>query len=141
MNSHFVKSLFIVFIVGVTSIFNCGKKEIDTAQKLADALKKEGVKYQSFEQVETKLRKVNEVIALTGDSLRIEILRIEDEMAYKTAVVAALFRLKFDKDKEDAENKLQDVFYKKPFLVMIKQEPAKGEIKQALNKIFPKKSE
>ncbi len=136
MQKKFVRSLF-VFTTYIL-LFSCSKSsKIDTAEKLANALKKQGVIFQSIEEGDTKLRKVDEITVLTGDSLRVEILRIEDETAYKTAVFAVRLRLKFDKEKEGDENKLQDIFYKKPFLVMIYQEPETGIVNRALNKIFP----
>lgn len=126
-----------IFSVSVL-LFTCSKSnKIDTVQKLADALKKQGIKFQAIEEGETKLPKVDEIIVLTGDSLRVEILRIEDETALKTAVFALKLRLKFDKDKELDEDKLQDIFNKKPFVVMIYQEPETGIVNRALNKIFP----
>jgi hypothetical protein len=135
MLNKFVRALCI-FVICIL-LFGCGKtNKIDTAEKLANALKKQGVIFNSVEEGETKLRSVNEILVLTGNSLRIEILRIENETAYKTAIFAVSARLKFDKNTEDGEDKLQDVFYKKPFLVMIYQEPETGIINRALNKIF-----
>jgi hypothetical protein len=92
-----IRPLF-VFIVYVLLFSCCKNSKIDTAQKLADALKKQGIIFQAIEEGETKLPKVDEIIVLTGDSLRVEILRIEDETSYKTAVFAVRLRLKFDKD-------------------------------------------
>ena len=123
---------------------NCQKKGIDTALKLAEALKKEGINYQTIEEVEIKLKfaKIDEEIALKGDDLWLQMFRIEDEKSYKTSVTAVVLRLGLEKEIEGEQtDKVKDIFIKKPFLVMIMQEPEDGVVKQALNKIFPKTEE
>ncbi len=69
--------LFVCLAYAVVLIVGCGTK-IDTAEKLAAALKRKGVNYQTIEQVDAKHPKVDEAIALKGDNLWVEILRIED---------------------------------------------------------------
>ncbi len=112
--------------------------------KLAEALKKEGINYQTIEEVEIKLKyaKIDEEIALRGDDLWLQMFRIEDEKSYKTSVTALMFRLAMEKEIENEQtDKVKDIFIKKPFIVMIMQEPEDGVVRQALNKLFPKQEE
>jgi hypothetical protein len=144
VSKRFVSLLFsfiaLIFLLNV----NCQNKGIDTAMKLSEALKKEGINYQTIEEVEIKLKyaKIDEEIALKGDDLWLQMFRIEDERSYKTSVTALMFRLAMEKEIENEQaDKVKDIFIKKPFIVMIMQEPADGVVRQALNKIFPKPEE
>lgn len=145
MSRGFVRVLLFSFIAYTFLLnINCQKKGIDTAVKLAEALKKEGINYQTIEDVEIKLKfaKIDEEMALKGDNLWLQVFRIEDEKSYKTSVAALVLRLGLEKEIEGEQtDKPKDVFIKKPFLVMIMQEPEEGVVKQALNKIFPKTEE
>lgn len=145
MNRGFLRSLLFSFIALIFLLnINCQKNVIDTAVKLAEALKKQGIDYQTIEEVEIKLKyaKIDEEIALRGDDLWLQMFRIEDEKSYKTSVTALMFRLAMEKEIENEQtDKVKDIFIKKPFIVMIMQEPEDGIVRQALNKVFPKPEE
>jgi hypothetical protein len=134
----FIKYLYIVIISCL--ILNCGDKTINSVDKLVKALKKNGIQYLSIEAITTdelKLTRFDEAYALHGENLWLEIYRIENEMIYKTSIAAVMLRMKFDKSEDNLSNKPHDIFVRKPFLVMIIQEPENGKTKQALQKIFP----
>jgi hypothetical protein len=137
-------SLLLFFFFALL-IVSCGKKGIDTAEQLAEALKKQGVNYQVMEEVEHKLRfaKIDEAIALKGDSLWVEIFRIENLKGYNLAVQAVKMSVIVENQMvQEPEEKIEDAFFKHPFIVVVKQEPERGFIKQILiNKIFPKTEE
>ena len=145
MTGRVIRYLISIFIACIVLIVNCGKKGIDTAEKLANALKNQGVNYQVIEKVRHKMEfaKIDEAIALKGDSLWIEIFRIENPKSYNLGVQAVQMRLIVEnKMKVEPEDKIEDAFFKRPFIIVIKQEPEKGFTKQVLmNKIFPKTEE
>ncbi len=145
MSKRFLKSILFSFITLIFLLnICCQKNGIDTAMKLAEALKKEGINYRTIEEVEIKLKyaKIDEEIALRGDNLWLQMFRIEDEKSYKTSVTALMFRLAMEKEIENEQtDKVKDIFIKKPFIVMIMQEPEDGVVRQALNKLFPKQEE
>ena len=117
----------------------CGKG-VNTANGLATALKRNGIEYQVIEPVDSnefRYAKIDEAIALKGDNLWVEILRIEDEKTYKLFVVSWLLM-------GAAETKVQqrlpgrpDIYSKRPFVIIIRQEPQKGHVKEVLKKILP----
>ena len=133
--------LFISLACAVVFILGCGTK-IDTAEKLAVALKRQGVNYQTIEQVDAKHPKVDEAIAIKGANLWVEILRIEDEKTYKLFMGMGLFLFAVEKKVEkDLPDMPVNMLSKKPFVIVIRQEPEEGAIKEALNRIFPQKDD
>ncbi|NOX96610.1 MAG: hypothetical protein GXO98_00805 [Nitrospirae bacterium] len=134
--------LFIFLAYTVVLTVGCGKKEnIDTAKKLATALKREGVNYEKIERVDTqkmKYAKMDEAIALKGNNLWVVIFRIEDKKTYEISerAVALLGRVK-GSTKKRIPNLPNNIYYKKPFIILVREEPEQGEIRQALGRIFP----
>jgi RecB family endonuclease NucS len=115
-------------------------KGLDTAAKLATALKNQGVAWTSSGPVERARvrpkRVVNEAVLLEGENLRIEVYRVEDEQWFKTAAVSLLLRRSYEA--EDSENALVDVLARHPFLVAVVEEPAERQVREAIGRIFPK---
>ena len=113
---------------------------IDTVAELAAALKNQGVAWTSSGPVERArvrpARVVNEAVVLEGESLRIEVYRVENEKWFKTAAVGLLMRRGFEA--EDSENALADVLVRHPFLVAVVEEPSERQVREAIGRIFPK---
>ena len=131
-------ALIVLFISG------CSGK-INTAERLAEALKKQNVDYNTIESINTGIMeygKINEGIVLKGPGLSIKIFRIEDKKAYTSFVTAGFLTILANKKikKLKSTEKIQ-IYCKKPFAVIVEQEPVKGQTKQSLGKIFPKKKQ
>ncbi len=138
MNNQAKNLLGLVLFVMVLGA-GCGRG-VDTANGLATALKRNGIEYQVIEPVDFddfSHAKIDESIALKGDNLWVEILRIEDEKTYKLFVVSWLLL-------GAAETKVQqrlpgrpDIYSKRPFVIIIRKEPQKGHVKEVLKRILP----
>lgn len=140
MDRQLARCPWFVFIsLTAVLILGCGK--IDTAEKLAAALKRKGIDYHTIEPVDApagRFAKVDEAIALKGDNLWVEILRIEDQRTYKLFLGSAVFLFAVEKKADkDLPGMPVNVLSKKPFLLVVREEPEKDTVKQALNKIFP----
>jgi hypothetical protein len=134
---------FIFGIYAVVLTIGCGK--IDTAEKLAAALKRKGVDYQTIEPLEApkgRFAKVDEAVALKGENLWVEIFRIEDQRTYKLFVGAGAFLFTVEKKIEkDIPDLPVTMLARKPFVIVVREEPVKDHVKQALNRIFPQKED
>ncbi len=138
MNNQAKNLLGIVLFVMILGV-GCGKG-VNTANGLATALKRNGIEYQVIEPVDSnefRYAKIDEAIALKGDNLWVEILRIEDEKTYKLFVVSWLLM-------GAAETKVQqrlpgrpDIYSKRPFVIIVRKEPQKGHVKEVLKRILP----
>jgi len=141
MSKKLAKSISSVcIIIGLSLSYGCGTR-MNTAEALALALKNEGLNYKVIESIDTsdiKYAKIDEAIALKGANLHIKIFRIEDEKTYKffagTLGLVAVFKEKFGKKTLETP---KNAFLKKPFVIVIKNEPCKGIVKQTLQKFFP----
>jgi hypothetical protein len=92
--------------------------------------------------VDVSVGKVDEAIALKGENLWVEILRIEDERTYKLFMGMGLFLFAVEKEVgKDLPDMPANMISKKPFVIVVRQEPEKGAIKEALNRIFPPKDD
>ena len=122
MNNQAKNLIGLVLFVMVLGA-GCGRG-VDTANGLATALKRNGIEYQVIEPVDFddfSHAKIDEAIALKGDNLWVEILRIEDEKTYKLFVVSWLLL-------GAAETKVQqrlpgrpDIYSKRPFVIIIRK--------------------
>jgi len=116
----------------------CG---IDSAVKLADALKNEGIGWETTGAVEPARkppRGVKEAIALQGDRLLLEIYRVEDEKLFKMAAVAVGLRRGVESGK--SEGALVDALARRPFIIAVILEPEPGSVRRAFGRLFPNRS-
>ena len=137
MNHRTTHIFFLV--LGVALTVGCGKT-VDTVDDLATALRQNGIIYRSRETVDLsqlKYAKIDEAIALKGDKLWIEIFHIPHEKTYKLfASSSVLLRAVEVKTQRKLPGK-PDVYFKKPFIIIVREEPQKGNVKKALKRIFP----
>lgn len=115
----------------------------ETAQELADALNRHGIGYTEAEPLDfsgMRFAKIDEGLRLTGEDLRMEILRIEDPRTFEMASSAGFLLRLFD-DQINESLGAPDMFVSKPFVVIIRQEPEPGETRRALQVILPEEPE
>lgn len=121
----------------------CGKK-IDSAKDLAEAFKRNGIQYRATKPVDlTQFRhaRIDEAITLKGDELSIEIFRITHEKTYKLFAASSLILTAAEKKTEQRLPGRPDIYSRKPFIIIVREEPHKGDVKKALNKILPEKDQ
>ena len=112
---------------------------VDTVARLAGALKKEGIAWETIVPIERGRGRVKAAVAeafeLAGDSLLVEVYRVEDEKFFKTAAVALMLRAGLEP--EHSENALRDVCVHRPFLLAVVEEPEERAVRRALEQVFP----
>ncbi|MFC1737279.1 hypothetical protein ACFL1X_14300, partial [Candidatus Hydrogenedentota bacterium] len=95
MKIRLMSSLAYLFLlVSLLALSSCAGKKAETATELADALKSEGIAITSTGSADTsklKKMKIDEAIILRGDSLEIEIFRIENQKHYKMFAGMGIF--------------------------------------------------
>ena len=123
----------------------CGLQRINTAEALAEALKAEGIEYLTLEPTKAPrmaYAKVDEAIAIKGENLSVEILKITDSRTYKLFLKAGVFLFAVEKKVEkDLPGMPATMLSKKPFILVVREEPEPGTVKEALNRIFPSKED
>ena len=138
MNNRATSIFFLV--LGIALTVGCGKTVINTVDDLATALKQNGIVYRTRETVNLsrfKYAKIDEAVALKGDELWIEIFHITHEKTYKSFVGSSVLLVAAEvKTQRELPGK-PVVYFKKPFIIIVRQEPQKGGVKKALKKIFP----
>ena len=113
---------------------------ITTATHLAKALKGEGVSYTSTErlpQPESGRFRFDEAIALVGEELRVEIIRIEDQRIYDIAKSAGVILLLAEAVAGQKFPGKPALYYRQPFIVVVRQEPVQGGVLEALDQLMP----
>lgn len=136
-----MKVYSVLLILGLVITVGCAKDNgAATADELADALERNGVTYNSKKPISTsnlRYATIDEAIALEGNNLKIEIFRIEDQRTYEMFAGSALMLKAVEKEAGQAIPGLPPSTYsKKPFVIIIRQEPEQGHVRQALTKIF-----
>lgn len=113
---------------------------METVDDVVAALEKEGVQYTATSPANTsKLRrvKIDEAIVVTSDTLNVEILRIEREKHFKIFAGMGILLAAAEVQARKAFAGKPDLFARRPFIIIIRQEPRKGQVRAALERIFP----
>jgi len=132
---------YILFILGLVVTIGCAKDNgAQTADELASALERNGITYHVKKPISTsnlRYATIDEAVALEGDNLKIEIFRIEDQRTYEMFAGSAIMLKAVEKEAGQTIPGLPPSTYsKKPFVIIIRQEPEQGHVRQALTKIF-----
>lgn len=134
------KSLAVVIVCIFLSIgcsLGCSPK-INDAEKLALALKNQGLNYQELSCLKEKPRyiKIDQAIELKGENLHLKIFKITNKKNYKQFFAAVVLVGGIKKRIGDVV-KISAAYSKPPFIILVIEEPRSGQTKAALNKIFP----
>ncbi len=111
-----------------------------TAQDLARSLDRRGIAFERTEPLDfatMRFAKIEEGLRLTGEDLRIEILRIEDPRTFEVASSAGFLLRLFDDPGAEGALGAPEIYAAKPFVVVIRQEPEPGKTRRALQAILP----
>lgn len=112
---------------------------INGVDDIADALEKQGLAVESREQLpkpEGKHFRFDEAIALNGPELRVEIIRIDDEKVYKIARSAGVIIALGEHSAGQRFPGRPDIFMSQPYMIVVRQEPAAGQVQAELQKIL-----
>ncbi len=138
MNNQARNILGLVLFVMILGV-GCGRG-VDTANGLATALKRNGIEYRVIEPVDSnefRYAKIDEAIALKGDNLWVEILRVEDEGTYKLFVASWLLLGAAETKAQQRLPGRPDIYSKRPFIIIVRKEPQKGGVREVLKRILP----
>ena len=132
-------SVLLILVLVITA--GCAKDNgAQTADELASALERNGVTYHVKKPISTsnlRYATIDEAVALEGDNLRIEIFRIEDQRTYEMFAGSAIMLKAVEREADQAIPGLPpSTFSRKPFVIIIRQEPEQGQVRQALTRIF-----
>jgi hypothetical protein len=136
------KATYILLVLGLALTVGCGKAVVDSVDDLTTALKQKGIEYRTRETVNLsrfKYAKIDEAVALKGDELWIEIFHITHEKTYKSFVGSSVLLVAAEAKTQRELPGKPDVYFRKPFIIIVRQEPKKAHVKKALKKIFPEK--
>lgn len=114
------------------------KPTINNAADLTAQLQRSGLNIESQEQLpKPKGRhfRWDEGVGLNGPDLRIEIIRIDDEKIYKIAVSAGVIIALGENEAGQRFPGRPDIYYSQPYMIVVRQEPQKGQVQAALQEI------
>ena len=134
-----------VALLGLVLLSACqSPKPIETASDLVNALKNKGIQYDSPEVIDLSgmgFAQVNEGVRITGNGLRAEILRVEDERTFKLVSSLGSLLKALNERFDDTPLNPPDVIARHPFVVVVRQEPEPGEIRRIVEQLLPQDSE
>jgi len=137
--SKTAKKNFVLMIILVLFVFGCSQSAIpDSVNKLVRSLKKHGIKYkekQTYDSKKLKLTNLDEAVILKNDDLWIEIFKSTDEIIFNAFAKAGNAMGEMGSAMPSPFS--PQVYNHKPFIILITKEPNKGDVKKALDKIFP----
>jgi hypothetical protein len=136
----------IAVLLGSICMVGCGglSPKLDTAGDLAQALKDGGVAWETSSGISfgsMRYAKIDEGIALEGDGVRVDILRITDHRTYNImSSAAALMGIMGDELDESAVQP-PEIYRSEPFVIVIRNEPQSGQVASVLENILPRDEE
>ncbi len=136
-----MRTYSIILTLGLIITVGCAKDNgAQTADELANALQRNGITYQVKKPISTsnlRYATIDEAVALEGDNLKIEVFRIEDQRTYEMFAGSAVMLKAVEREAGQPLPGLPPSTYsRKPFVVIIRQEPEQGQVRQALTRIF-----
>jgi hypothetical protein len=116
-----------------------GMEKIETATDLAAALQRGGLDYATREPAKLpkmQYGRIDEGITLAGDGLSVDIVRIEDERTYKAFLGAGAILGVAEAKTGQRLPERPDLYSKGPFVIIVREEPSPGEVKQVLDAVL-----
>ena len=133
-----------VALLGLVSLTACQSPEpIETASDLANALQSKGMQFDSLDAIDLSgmgFAQVDEGVRVTGNGLRVEILRVEDERTFKLVSSLGSLLKALNERFDDAPVNPPDVIARHPFVVVVRQESEPGEVRRIVERLLPQES-
>lgn len=111
----------------------CGRGGVGSVEELAEALRQHGVAYDVSETAALAQLRAGG-IRLMGENLKLEIYLVDDEKDMKLAATAAALAA-MGQSKVAGASPLK-AYVRKPFLIIVRQEPVEGQVRAALESVF-----
>ena len=131
---------FVIVLMALLSGCVLPSKAPATANDLAAALAAQGVAYTETSSGPLSIgshARFDENLILQGDALWVELLRIEDDRTYKAVEkVRAILVLSEAVSGQKFPGK-PSIYFRKPFVILVRQEPEQGQVLAALNAVLP----
>lgn len=138
MSKTGVKNIILIIILILFAI-GCGQKtRPDSVNELAKALKKHGVKYkekQTYDSKKLELTNLDEAVILINDDLWVEIFKSTNDRVFNAFAKAGNVMGGIGNAIHSPFR--PQVYNHKPFIILVTKEPGKGDVKKALDEIFP----
>lgn len=126
-------------LAAITILACCSAPRIDTVDALVAALERQGFAFTERTPFSLNIRyaRIDESIALEGDGLTMEILRITDRRTWGVvsdgAMILALAESRAGREFPGRP----DIIVRAPFVVVVRQEPAPGAVRAAVESLLP----
>ena len=134
----------IPFLVGVAFAYGVhlltSPPDLSTADRLAKALKAKGLDYRETTPVDLaqwQSAEVDEGLTLLGDSLRVDVLRIEDIDSFQAAQRASMRLTDFQGGVRLDIVEPIEIYARWPYVVVVRQEPDRGQVLAILQEVLP----
>jgi len=118
----------------------CTRAErIETAGDLAKALQREGLAYATQEPAslpDMKYGRIDEGVTLAASGLSVDIIRIEDKRTYKAFLGMGALLVAAERKTGERLPGRPDIYSRRPFIVVVREEPNPGDVKRALNAVL-----
>ena len=131
----------LVALPGLLFVIACDTPApIETAGDLAKALQNNGIQYDSAAPLDLSgmtFAQIDEGVQLTGNGLRVEILRVEDDRTFKIVSSMGLLLKALNEKLGDVPLEPPDVITRQPFVVVVRLEPERGQVRRILDRVLP----
>lgn len=120
-------------------IFSCRGDNIENIEELSLKLESQGFNLVSEDTLDlTSLThaRIEEAVLIQGENLEIEIYRIEDQRTFKLFIGSGILISRIEDELGDSSEILAEMWFKKPFIVIIREEPLPGSVVEALDELF-----
>jgi hypothetical protein len=130
-----------VALLGLVLISACtAASPIETVEDLIKALENKGISFETADRIDLSgmaFAQIDEGVRLTGNELRVEILRVEDDRTFQiVSSMGSLLKILNEK-LGDAPIEPPDVITRHPFVVVVRAEPEPGRIRGILDRVLP----
>jgi hypothetical protein len=128
-------TLCAVFIAGCVA-----QPNVETAADLADAIEDAGYAIDSRTAIDfsgMQHARIDEGYTLRGDGLLVEVLRISDARTFDLMTSASALLTAIGAKTESEALTPPDIVQRRPFVVVIRQEPEQGGIRQTVERVVP----
>ncbi|KQC14515.1 MAG: hypothetical protein APR63_14095 [Desulfuromonas sp. SDB] len=120
-------------------IFSCGENKIENVEELSLQLKSRGLDIVSEDSLDiTSLThaRIEEAVLVQGENLKIEIYRIEDQRTFKLFIGSGILISGIEEELGEVSEIPEKMWFKQPFIVIIREEPQPGLVAEALDEVF-----
>lgn len=137
--NHLSRGPLLAVAATVLLILSACRQPVESAVDVVVALQERGLHVEETRALHPRFRyaKIDEGLTLSGDQLQVDILRIEDEKTYELALQARGLMAAVGEAADTDVLEPPEFYSRKPYIIVIRQEPEDGQILAILQKILP----